>query len=75
MNRSLVFDLATAAFAVAAKTHSSSVHLAQAIGMPPLGYRVIYRETHTLLEEIAFEENRKEHVLSDAYAQELIATK
>jgi len=40
-----------------------------------MGYRVIYRETHTLLEEIAFQENRKEHVLSDAYAQELIATK
>jgi DNA replication protein DnaC len=62
MNRSLVFDLATATFIA---RHEDALflgppgtgksHLAQAIGHAVIGqgYRVIYRETHTLLEEIA----------------------
>jgi len=62
MNRSLVFDLATANFVA---KHEDALflgppgtgksHLAQAIGMAAIqqGYRVIYRETHTLLNDIA----------------------
>ena len=62
MNRSLVFDLATAAFIA---RHEDALflgppgtgksHLAQAIGLATIqqGYRVIYRETHALLEDIA----------------------
>jgi DNA replication protein DnaC len=62
MNRSLVFDLATAAFI---SRHEDALflgppgtgksHLAQAIGMAAIeqGYRVIYRETHALLDDIA----------------------
>ena len=79
MNRSLVFDLATAAFVA---RHEDALflgppgtgksHLAQAIGLAVIGqgYRVIYRETHTLLEEIAeasVDGTRKEHM-------ELLAT-
>src|SRR5271169_3254412 len=79
MNRSLVFDLATAAFVA---RHDDALflgppgtgksHLAQAIGKAVIdqGYRVIYRETHILLEEIAeaaLDGNRKEHM-------ELLAT-
>jgi DNA replication protein DnaC len=62
MNRSLVFDLATAAFIA---RHEDALflgpggtgksHLAQAIGHAAIqqGYRVLYRETHMLLEELA----------------------
>jgi DNA replication protein DnaC len=62
MNRSLVFDLATATFVA---RHEDALflgppgtgksHLAQAIGLAVIGqgYRVVYRETHALLEEIA----------------------
>src|SRR5436853_4215485 len=62
MNRSLVFDLATANFIA---RHEDALflgppgtgksHLAQAIGKAVIGqgYRVIYREAHVLLEEIA----------------------
>ncbi len=62
LNRSLVFDLATAAFIA---KHEDALflgppgtgksHLAQAIGLAAIqqGYRVLYRETHTLLDEIA----------------------
>src|SRR5580692_8148156 len=62
LNRSLVFDLATATFVT---RHEDALflgppgtgksHLAQAIGQAVItqGYQVIYRETHTLLEEIA----------------------
>ncbi len=62
MNRSLVFDLATANFVA---RHEDALflgppgtgksHLAQAIGLAAIqqGYRVIYREAHTLLTEIA----------------------
>src|SRR5882762_8793712 len=62
MNRSLVFDLATAAFIARHEDSlllgppgSGKSHLAQAIGQAAIqqGYRVLYRETHTLLEELA----------------------
>ncbi len=71
MNRSLVFDLATGAFI---DRHDDALflgppgtgksHLAQAIGRAAIeqGYRVLYRETHALLDEIAeasIEGNRK----------------
>ena len=62
MNRILVFDLATAAFIA---RHEDALflgppgtgksHLAQAIGLAAIlqGYRVLYRETHALLDDIA----------------------
>src|SRR6266851_5158660 len=62
MNRSLVFDLATGAFIA---RHEDALflgppgtgksHLAQAIGQAAIqqGYRVLYRETHTLISDIA----------------------
>jgi DNA replication protein DnaC len=62
MNRSLVFDLATADFIArhedglfVGPPGSGKSHLAQAIGLAALqqGYRVLYRETHTLLNDIA----------------------
>src|SRR3974377_1083528 len=74
MNRSLVFDLATAAFVA---RHDDALflgppgtgksHLAQAIGKAVIEQdsRVIYREAHILLEEIAeatLDGNRKEHM-------------
>src|SRR5215471_12271499 len=61
LNRSLVFDLATATFVARREDAlflgppgTGKSHLAQAIGHAVIGqgYRVIYRETHTLLEEI-----------------------
>jgi len=74
MNRSLVFDLATATFI--AKNEDAlflgppgtgKSHLAQAIGLAAIqqGYRVLYRETHTLLGEIAeatIDGTRKQHM-------------
>src|SRR6476660_2106785 len=72
MNRSLIFDLATANFIA---RHEDALflgppgtgksHLAQALGLAaiPQGYRVLYREAHTLLTEIAdaaLEGKRKE---------------
>jgi DNA replication protein DnaC len=74
MNRSLVFDLATATFIA---RHEDALflgppgtgksHLAQAIGLAAIqqGYRVLYRETHTLLGEIAeatIDGTRKQHM-------------
>ena len=62
MNRSLVFDLATATFMARREDAlflgppgTGKSHLAQAIGQAVIGqgYRVIYREAHVLLEEIA----------------------
>src|SRR5713101_6895410 len=62
INRSLIFDLATAAFIARHEDSlllgppgSGKSHLAQAIGQAAIqqGYRVLYRETHTLLEELA----------------------
>ena len=74
MNRSLAFDLATGAFNA---RHEDSLflgppgtgksHLAQAIGQAVIqqGYRVLYRETYRLLEELAeatLEGTRKQHM-------------
>jgi DNA replication protein DnaC len=62
MNRSLVFDLATCGFIGRREDAlflgpggTGKSHLAQAIGQAAIlqGYRVIYRETHVLLEELA----------------------
>jgi DNA replication protein DnaC len=62
MNRSLVFDMATGAFIgrhedglFLAPPGTGKSHLAQAIGQGAIqqGYRVLYRETHTLLDDLA----------------------
>lgn len=62
MNRSLVFDLATGAFIGKREDGlflgpggTGKSHLAQAIGQAAIqqGYRVIYRETHVLLDDLA----------------------
>jgi DNA replication protein DnaC len=74
MNRSLVFDLATGNFIA---KHDDALflgppgtgksHLAQAIGQAAIqqGYRVLYRETHKLLDELAeatLDRMRKQHM-------------
>src|ERR671930_139804 len=74
MNRSLVFDLATANFVA---RHEDALflgppgtgksHLAQAIGQAVIqqGYRVLYRQTHQLLDELAeatIDGTRREHM-------------
>ena len=62
MNRSLVFDLATGTFIgrredalFLGPPGTGKSHLAQAIGQAAIqqGYRVLYRETHMLLDELA----------------------
>lgn len=62
MNRSLVFDLATGAFIGKREDAlflgpggTGKSHLAQAVGQAAIrqGYRVLYRETHVLLDELA----------------------
>jgi len=62
MNRSLVFDLATSAFIGKREDAlflgpggTGKSHLAQAIGQAAIqqGYRVLYRETHVLLDHLA----------------------
>ncbi|HEX8810532.1 MAG TPA: IS21-like element helper ATPase IstB [Terracidiphilus sp.] len=62
MNRSLVFDLATGNFIAKHEdglflgpAGTGKSHLAQAIGQAVIqqGYRVLYRETHVLLDELA----------------------
>ena len=62
MNRSLVFDLATCGFIGKREDAlflgpggAGKSHLAQAIGQAAIGqgYKVLYRETHMLLEELA----------------------
>lgn len=62
MNRSLVFDLATARFIEKREDAlflgppgTGKSHLAQAIGLAAIqqGYRVLYREAHVLIGEIA----------------------
>src|SRR5258705_5965691 len=62
MNRSMVFDLATANFIARREDAlflgppgTGKSHLAQAIGQAVIqqGYKVLYRETHTLLDELA----------------------
>lgn len=74
MNRSLVFDLAAGAFI---QRHEDALflgpggtgksHLAQAIGLAAIqqGYKVLYREMHVLLEELAdatLDGSRKQHM-------------
>src|SRR5436190_2540783 len=62
MNQSLVFDLATCAFIGKREDAlflgpggTGKSHLAQAIGQAAIlqGYRVLYRETHVLLDDLA----------------------
>jgi DNA replication protein DnaC len=62
MNRSLVFDLATCAFIGRREDAlflgpggTGKSHLAQAIGQAAIqqGHRVLYRETHVLLDDLA----------------------
>ena len=62
MNRSLVFDLATCGFIAKREDAlflgpggTGKSHLAQAIGQSAIqqGYRVLYRETHVLLDDLA----------------------
>ena len=62
INRALVFELATARFVAQREDvlllgppGSGKSHIAQAIGRAAIqqGYRVIYREAHTFLEELA----------------------
>ena len=62
MNRSLVFDLATGAFIARHEDGlflgppgTGKSHLAQAIGQAAIqqGYRVLYRQTHKLLDDLA----------------------
>jgi DNA replication protein DnaC len=76
MNRSLVFDLATSAFVGKREDAlflgpggTGKSHLAQAIGQAAIlqGYRVLYRETHVLLDELAdavADDTRKEYMES-----------
>jgi DNA replication protein DnaC len=74
MNRALVYELATARFIAQREDAlfmgppgSGKSHLAQAIGRAAIqqGYRVAYREAHTLIEEIAdatLDGTRKEYL-------------
>jgi DNA replication protein DnaC len=74
MNRSLIFDLATARFIERREDAlfigppgTGKSHLAQAIGQAAIqqGYRVLYREAHHLLEELAettIDDTRKQHM-------------
>jgi IstB-like ATP binding protein len=74
MNRSLVFDLATGTFIASHEDGlflgppgTGKSYLAQAIGQAAIqqGYPVLYRETHTLLDELAdatLDGTRKEHM-------------
>ena len=74
MNRSLIFDLATAAFVDRREDAlflgpggTGKSHLAQAIGHAAIlqGHKVLYRETHVLLEELAdatLEGTRKQYM-------------
>jgi DNA replication protein DnaC len=76
MNRSLVFDLATCAFIEKREDAlflgpggTGKSHLAQAIGQSAIqqGHRVLYRETHVLLEDLAeavVDDRRKEFMES-----------
>src|SRR4051812_42070846 len=78
MNRALIYDLATARFIAQREDAlflgppgTGKSHLAQAIGHAAIqqGYRVIYREAHVLLEELAeaaVDGTRKERMLDVA---------
>jgi DNA replication protein DnaC len=84
INRSLVFDLATGAFIAKREDAlflgpggTGKSHLAQAIGQAAIlqGYRVWYRETHVLLDELAdaiVDGTRKEYLQSLASVPLLI---
>jgi DNA replication protein DnaC len=84
MNRSLIYDLATCAFIGRREDvlflgpgGTGKSHLAQAIGQAAIqqGYRVLYRETHILLDQLAdavTEGSRKEFMESLANVQLLI---
>jgi DNA replication protein DnaC len=84
INRSLVFDLATAAFISKREDAlflgpggTGKSHLAQAIGQAAIlqGYRVLYREVHILLDELAdavADGTRKEYIESVTTAPLLI---
>ena len=84
MNRSLVFDLATGAFISRREDAlflgpggAGKSHLAQAIGHAAIqqGHRVLYRETHVLLDELAeavVDGTRKQYMESIASAPLLI---
>jgi DNA replication protein DnaC len=74
MNRSLVFDLASAAFIDRREDAlflgpggTGKSHLAQAIGQAAIlqGHKVLYRQTHILLEEVteATIEGRRKHYM------------
>jgi len=74
MNRSMIYDLATANWVgrredalFLGPPGSGKSHLAQAVGHAAIqqGYRVLYREAHVLLEELAdavLDGKRREHV-------------
>ncbi|MFQ5601555.1 MAG: IS21-like element helper ATPase IstB [Candidatus Krumholzibacteriia bacterium] len=74
MNRKLVFELATARFVsqcedalLLGPPGSGKSHLAQALGLAAIsqGHRVLYREAHVLLEELAdatLDGTRKKHL-------------
>ncbi|MCY4638573.1 MAG: ATP-binding protein, partial [Acidobacteria bacterium] len=80
INRALVFELATARFVakredvlLIGQPGTGKSHLAQAIGRAAIqqGYRVLYRETHAFLEELAeatLAETRKEYLAELARA-------
>jgi len=84
INRSLVFDLATGAFIAKREDAlflgpggTGKSHLAQSIGQAAIlqGYRVLYRETHVLLDELAdavVDGTRKEYMESLATVSLLI---
>src|ERR1700687_634765 len=84
MNRSLIFDLATGAFIDRREDAlflgpggTGKSHLAQAIGQAAIlqGYKVLYRETHILLDELAeavADGTRREYMESIATAPLLI---
>lgn len=84
LNRSLVFDLATGAFIDRREDAlflgpggTGKSHLAQAIGQAAIqqGHKVLYRETHILLEEVAeatLDGSRKQYMESIASVSLLI---
>src|SRR6187431_1932693 len=84
MNRALVYELATARFIAQREDvlllgppGTGKSHLAQAIGRAAIqqGYRVIYREVHTLLEELTeatLAGTRKDYVMELASVPLLI---
>lgn len=84
MNRALVYDLATARFIAQREDAlflgppgTGKSHLAQAIGRAAIqqGYSVVYREAHTLIEQIAdatIDGSRKQYLTDLASAPLLI---